>query len=82
VASRSCWKVIFLHEYIAGLLKAWGPGLCLGHANHSGEVRKAEEWEIVVVVGWSPGSKLLRLSLGLCERGPSITKNSLLHAAG
>jgi len=51
VASRSCWKGIFLHEYIAGLLKAWGPGMCWGYADHSREVRKAKEWEIVLLVG-------------------------------
>jgi len=31
-------------------------------------VRKSEDWVIGVVVGWSSGSKLLRLSLVLCEK--------------
>jgi len=43
---------------------------------HPGLARKSEEWVIGVVVGLSPGSKLLRLSLVLCER-----VFSLLHEA-
>jgi len=39
-------------------------------------VRKSENWVIGVIVGWSPGYKLLRMTLVLCEIVFSLLQRS------